>query len=327
MASPLPFLLLLFISLPFTESQLSIDFYKTTCPDYEKIIRETVISKQTVSPATAAATLRLFFHDCMVEGCDASVFITSNSFNRAERDEEINHSLSGDAFDVVVRAKTALELSCPGIVSCADILASTTRDLIKMVGGPYYAIGLGRKDGLVSLGSHVEGNLPRVNMTMGRIIDMFAKKNFTIQEMVALTGGHTIGFSHCSEFSDRLYSHSKTSPIDPDLNPKYAEGLQKLCKDYKTNSAIAAFNDVMTPGKFDNMYYKNLPRGLGLLSTDSVMYKDPRTRPMVELYALNQTAFFNDFARAMEKLSVYQIKTGKDGEVRHRCDLFNSLNA
>ncbi|KAM7274167.1 hypothetical protein ACFE04_028831 [Oxalis oulophora] len=264
MASPLPFLLLLFLSLHIAESQLSIDFYKKSCPDYEKIIRETV---------------------------------------------------------------TALELSCPGIASCADILASTTRDLIKMVGGPYYAVNLGRKDGLVSLASHVEGNLPRVNMTMDRIIDMFVKKGFTIREMVALTGGHTIGFSHCSEFSDRLFNHSKTSPVDPDLHPKFAQGLAKMCKNYKTDTSMAAFNDVMTPGKFDNMYYKNLPRGLGLLSTDSAMYKDPRTRPIVEQYALNQTAFFNDFARAMEKLSVYQVKTGKNGEVRHRCDSFNSLDA
>ncbi|KAG5604340.1 hypothetical protein H5410_025832 [Solanum commersonii] len=50
----------------------------------------------------------------------------------------ISTSPLGDAYDVVTRAKTALELQCPGIVSCADILAIAIRDLITMVGGPFY---------------------------------------------------------------------------------------------------------------------------------------------------------------------------------------------
>ena len=88
---------------------------------------------------------------------------------------------------------------------------------------------------------------------------------------------------------------------------------------------IAVFNDVMTPNKFDNMYYINLRRGMGLLETDQAMAEDPRTRRYVRRYAENQTAFFVDFARAMEKLSVYGVKTGRKGEVRRRCDEFNSL--
>ncbi|CAN1812970.1 Peroxidase 63 [Linum perenne] len=55
-------------------------------------------------------------------------------------------NLPGDAFDLVVRAKTALELACPNTVSCSDILAVATRDLVTMVGGPFYNIPLGRLD-------------------------------------------------------------------------------------------------------------------------------------------------------------------------------------
>lgn len=322
----IPLLLLLFLTIPIAESKLSIDYYKNSCPDFGKIIRETVTQKQISNPTTAAGTLRVFFHDCMVEGCDASVLISSNFVNSAERDADLNLSLPGDAFDVVVKAKTALELACPGIVSCSDILAQTTRDLIIMVGGPFYKVRLGRKDSLVSKASHVESNLPRVNQTMDAMIKTFAAKGFSVQEMVALTGGHTIGFSHCKEFADRIFHYSKKTQTDPEIHPKFAEALKRTCANYTTDKAMSAFNDVMTPGKFDNMYYQNLQRGLGLLSSDHALVKDPRTRPYVELYAINQNEFFKAFSRAMEKLSVLHVKTGHKGEVRHRCDAFNSIH-
>ncbi|KAF5746038.1 peroxidase 65 [Tripterygium wilfordii] len=325
MVFPVHLLLLLFLSVPLSESKLTVDYYKTSCPSFEQIMREAVTTKQINSPTTAAATLRTFFHDCMVEGCDASVLISSNSFDKAERDADINLSLPGDAFDVVLRAKTSLELSCPGIVSCADILARATRDLITMVGGPYYPVRLGRKDGFVSQASRVEGNLPRVNMTLTQIISLFKSKGFSIQEMVALTGGHTIGFSHCNEFADRLFRYSTTTPTDPNIHPKFAAALKNTCANYTKDTAMSAFNDVMTPGKFDNMYYKNLQRGLGLLSMDSALVMDSRTKPFVELYARDQAAFFADFARAMEKVSIVGVKTGKKGEVRRKCDAFNTI--
>lgn len=329
MAFPLHFLLfpIMVTSLPVSpvDSKLTVGYYQKTCPNFEKVIRETVTSKQITSPVTAAGTLRLFFHDCFVDGCDASVLIASNSFNKAEREAEINHSLSGDAFDVIAHAKTHLELSCPGIVSCADILAQATRDLVVMVGGPFYNVLLGRKDGMVSKLEHVEGNLPEVKHTVDELVDFFGQRGFSIQEMVALSGGHTIGFSHCKEFSDRLFNFSATTPTDPDIYPKFADKLKEMCANREKDTSMSAFNDVMTPGKFDNMYYQNLPRGLGLLATDHALVKDPRTKPFVDLYAVNQTAFFHDFAHAMEKLSVFEVKTGRKGEVRRKCDLFNSI--
>ena len=79
----------------------------------------------------------------------------------------------------------------------------------------------------------------------------------------------------------------------------------------------------MTPNKFDNMYFQNLPKGLGLLATDHTMATDPRTRQFTDLYAKNQSAFFEAFGRAMEKLGLYGIKTGRRGEIRRRCDALN----
>ena len=326
-SSSYPLLFIFFLSFAISShARLKVDYYAKTCPQFPQIIREAVVAKQTVSPTTAAATLRVFFHDCMVNGCDASVLIASTRFNQAERDAEDNINLPGDAFDVVTRAKTHLELTCPGVVSCADILAQTTRDLIKMVGGPFYEVRLGRKDSFISNISHVHGMLPNQKMSMEEIIEVFKKKGFSIQEMVALIGSHTIGFSHCKEFASRIYTYNSSTGVDPTLNLDYANGLKMFCANHQANPSLAAFNDVVTPGTFDNMYYQNLKKGLGLLPIDRMMHMDVRTRPFAEKYAANQTEFFAAFSRAIEKLSRLEVKVGDQGEVRHRCETFNTIN-
>lgn len=325
-----PILFLLFLSLPFqlSSAKLNTDYYKTTCPDFQSIVLENVFTKQTTSPATAPGLLRLFFHDCITDGCDASILITSNAYTpHAERDADLNLSLSGDAFDVIVKIKNALELSCPGIVSCSDIVAQATRDLVKMVGGPFYPVKLGRKDSTESHASKVDASLPTPYMSMDQIIHKFTSKGFSIKDMVALTGAHTIGFTHCKEFIHRIYNFSSTSDSDPSMHPKLVAGLRSVCQNYTQDSSMAAFNDVRSPGKFDNAYYQNVIKGLGLLSSDSLLAVDPRTRPIVELYANDQQAFFTDFANAMERLSLLGVRTGKKGEVRSRCDQFNSIPA
>ncbi|XP_022852754.1 peroxidase 31-like [Olea europaea var. sylvestris] len=320
-------LLLLFSTAAYSQRRqpiLSTSYYQKKCPRFEQIMQDATTNKQITSPTTAAATLRLFFHDCFMGGCDASVLISSTPFNKAERDADINLSLPGDGFDVVVRAKTAVELACPGVVSCADILAVAARNLVLMMGGPYYTVKLGRKDSLISKASYVEGNLPRPTMPMTQIIQIFTSRGFSIQEMVALSGAHTIGFSHCKEFSSILYNYSRNAQSDPAYNPRFAQALRNACADCNKNPTLSVFNDVMSPNKFDNMYYQNLQKGLGILSSDHTLNSDPRTKGYVELYSKNQNAFFVAFARAMEKLSVYGVKTGRKGEIRRRCDAFNN---
>ncbi|PON75998.1 Peroxidase [Trema orientale] len=306
-----------------TSPRLYPNYYRKSCPRFDEIMAQTVTNKQIASPTTAAGTLRLFFHDCFLGGCDASVLVSSTPFNSAERDADINLSLPGDAFDVVVRAKTALELACPNTVSCADILAVAARDLVTMVGGPHYDVLLGRRDGLVSRASDVDGRLPRPADSISSLIGLFAQRGLSVQEMVALSGAHTIGFSHCKEFSSGIYNYSKTASFDPQYEPRFAYGLQRACADYQKNPALSVFNDVVTPNKFDNMYFKNLRGGIGLLKSDHGLYSDPRTKVFVDLYANDENRFFQDFIRAMEKLSNYGVKTGKGGEIRRRCDQFN----
>ncbi|KAK6781505.1 hypothetical protein RDI58_019301 [Solanum bulbocastanum] len=316
-----PLLFLLFSSFAFSHAQLTLDYYAKTCPQFDSIVRDISQQKQTEFPTTAAATLRVFLHDCAVDGCDASILIKPTAFNKSELDYDINHSLAGDAFDLITRIKTAVELACPGVVSCADILATTTRNLIVITGGPHYKVQLGRKDSLVSNVSNVEAHLTRANATVDLMINKFQSMGFDVKDMVVLIGGgHTIGFVHCKEFAHRIFP----TP-DPTMNPILVERLRKMCANYTSNNDMSAFLDVISPGNFDNVLFKNLMKGIGVLGSDQLLYSDPRTKPFVELYANNAIAFANDFAHAMEKVSVYQVKIGQQGEVRKRCDSINHI--
>lgn len=51
------------------EGQLRGNFYSSTCPNVENIVRRVVVSKINQTFVTIPATLRLFFHDCFVEVC------------------------------------------------------------------------------------------------------------------------------------------------------------------------------------------------------------------------------------------------------------------
>jgi hypothetical protein len=66
-----------------------------------------------------------------LKGCDASVLLNSKGNNKAEKDGPPIISLH--AFYVIDNAKKALEAKCPGVVSCADILALAARDAVYLV--------------------------------------------------------------------------------------------------------------------------------------------------------------------------------------------------
>ncbi|CAL9104173.1 Peroxidase [Musa troglodytarum] len=303
------------------EAQLRPNFYQFTCPNVESIVRQAVLKKVRQTFVTVPATLRLFFHDCFVEGCDASVMIASPR-GEAEKDAPDNLSLAGDGFDTVIKAKQAVEARCPGVVSCADVLAIAARDVVVLSGGPSFTVELGRRDGLISQARRVAGHLPGPDFNLNLLANLFRMNNLTTHDMIALSGAHTVGFSHCSRFAKRLYAFGPSSPVDPSFNLAYAQLLMRACP-RDVDPTIAVNMDPFTPTVFDNVYYRNLLKGEGLFTSDQVLFSNLLSRPVVKKFAADQSSFFGAFAASMVKLGRVGVKTGHQGEIRKDCAAFN----
>ncbi|MCL7026957.1 hypothetical protein MKW94_019881 [Papaver nudicaule] len=303
-------------------AQLKTDFYSKSCPNVEKIVKQAVALKFKQTFVTAPATLRLFFHDCMVNGCDASVMIQSTPGNKAEKDHPDNLSLAGDGFDTVNKAKAAVEKQCKNKVSCADILALATRDVIVLTGGQSYPVELGRRDGLKSTAASVNGNLPKPTQNLNQLNAIFRKVGLDQNDLVALSAAHSIGFSHCNHVQKRLFNWNSPSKVDPTLNKVYADQLKQQCP-RNVDPRIAINMDPATPKKFDIQYYKNLQQGKGLFTSDQVLFTDSRSRPVVDDWAKNANNFNQAFKLAMTKLGRVGVLTGSKGNIRRVCDAFN----
>ncbi|GJM96714.1 hypothetical protein PR202_ga13576 [Eleusine coracana subsp. coracana] len=301
---------------------LKTDYYASSCPNAETIVRGVVQQKMQSTIRTIGSTVRLFFHDCFVQGCDASVLIQSTPGNQAERDASDNLSLSFEGFETIRSAKAALEDACPDTVSCADVLALAARDAISLSGGPFYPVELGRLDGFTSKASEVPGQLPEPTDTMDRLLAVFKAHGLGISDLVALSAAHSVGLAHCNKFLYRIYDARTGQPAtDPALNPRYAAFLRTKCASGGPDWMVLM--DQATPAQFDNQYYRNLQDHGGLLGSDQLLYADNRTRPMVDALANSTNAFYKAFADAVTRLGRVGVKSGAQGNIRKQCDVFN----
>ncbi|PWZ58866.1 Peroxidase 50 [Zea mays] len=303
-------------------ADLRPNYYASSCPNVEAIVRGVVQQRLQATIRTVGSTVRLFFHDCFVEGCDGSVLIESTPGNQAEKDASDNRSLAPEGFDTVRSAKAAVEAACPDTVSCADVLALATRDAIFMSGGPFFQVELGRLDGLSSTASSVPGQLPEPNQSMDQLLAVFNAHGLGMSDLVALSAAHSVGLAHCSKFASRLYSFRPGQPTDPTLNPRYASFLASKCPNGGGPDGLVLM-DQATPARFDNQYYRNLQDGGGLLASDQLLYADGRTRPAVDSLANSTAAFHRAFADAVVRLGRVGAKSGARGNIRKRCDVFN----
>ncbi|KAL9346573.1 hypothetical protein Peur_061426 [Populus x canadensis] len=292
--------------------QLSVDYYAKTCPQLEQLVGSVTSQQFKEAPVSGPATIRLFFHDCFVQGCDASILISTTPGSKvlAEKDAEDNQDLRVEGFQTISKAKALVESKCPGVVSSADILAIAARDYVHLAGGPYYQVKKGRWDGNISMASRVPYNIPRANFTVDQQLKLFNSKGLTLEDLVVLSGAHTFGFAHCKQFVSRLYNYRGTKQPDPDMDPRLLKALRMSCPQFGGNSDTVAPFDVTTPFLFDHAYYGNLEAKLGLLASDQALFLDPRTMSLVLQLGKDEHKFFQAFAAAMEKMGSIGVERG-----------------
>ncbi|XP_030444475.2 peroxidase 27-like [Syzygium oleosum] len=298
---------------------LKVGFYRKTCPNAEAIVKEVIGHVMSVAPSLSGPLLRLHFHDCFVRGCEGSILLNSST-HQAEKDAKPNLNLRG--FQVIDRVKTALEKACPGTISCADIVAIVARDVVVATGGLSYDVETGRRDGKVSSMKEALHNLIQATSNITVLRTGFAKKGLSVKDLVVLSGGHTLGTSHCSSFAYRLYNFTGKGDADPKLDPNYIARLKLKCKPNDQTTLVE-----MDPGSvrtFDIKYFDLIAKRRGLFTSDASLLDDSRTKAYIDLQIrTGGSTFFKDFGVSMVNMGRIGVLTGTAGEVRKVCAKVN----
>uniref|UniRef100_M8C4B4 Peroxidase n=1 Tax=Aegilops tauschii TaxID=37682 RepID=M8C4B4_AEGTA len=253
-------------------------FYYSSCPQAEDTVRNVVQGMINNDPTMGAAFVRLFFHDCFVRGCDASILLDPTTSN--PQTEKTTIPLRG--YDAVNKIKAAVEAVCSRVVSCADILAFAARDSIVASGGFNFHMPSGRLDGFRSIADEVFQGIPSPAFQLQELLDNFATKGLNAEDLVVLSGAHSFGLTHCNFVTPRLYP-----TVDPTMNATFAAALKKVL----FTSDQTLMDQTPTTGN--------------------------KTAAMVTDNAANPIAWMARFAGAMVKMGGIEVLTRTDpGEVR-----------
>ncbi|KAA8533997.1 hypothetical protein F0562_031514 [Nyssa sinensis] len=299
-----------------SSAQLSTDFYSKSCPNLFSTVKSVVHSAIAKEARMGASLLRLFFHDCFVNGCDGSVLLDDTSSFTGEKRAAPNFN-SARGFNVVDDIKSAVEKACPGVVSCADVLAIASRDSVVILGGPNWNVKLGRRDARTASQGAANNSIPRPTFNLNRLISSFNAVGLSTKEMVALAGAHTIGQARCTNFRARVYNETN---IDSSFAQRRRGNCPRTTGSGDNNLAPL---DLQTPTAFDNNYYKNLINRRGLLHSDQQFFNGGSTDSIVRSYSNSQGSFTSDFTAAMIKMGDISPLTGSKGEIRKNCRKIN----
>ncbi|CAK7354580.1 unnamed protein product [Dovyalis caffra] len=313
---------LLLTSLAFTSAStvpLRPGFYADTCPEAEFIVKDVMWRNMMREPRSVASVMRFQFHDCFVNGCDASLLLDDTPNMLGEK-LSLSNIDSLRSYEVIDEVKEELEKVCPGTVSCADIVIMAARDAVVLSGGPRWEVKLGRVDSLTASQEDSNNIMPSPRANASLLIDLFERFNLSVKDMVALSGSHSIGQGRCFSIVFRLYNQSGSGKPDPAIEPKYREKLNKLCPLGGDESVTGDLD--ATPTTFDNRYFKDLVAGRGFLNSDQTLHTFPETRKYVILFSIDQQAFFNAFVEGMIKMG--DLQSGRPGEIRSNCRMANS---
>ncbi|CAN1155825.1 Lignin-forming anionic peroxidase [Linum perenne] len=302
-------IMLVCIAVSQSEAQdLSTNFYSNSCPNALSTIRRSINTAISRERRMAASLLRLHFHDCFVQDQSPTI--------QTEKAAPPNEK-SVRGYEVIDAAKAQVERICPGVVSCADILAVAARDASAYVGGPSWNVKLGRRDSTSAFPDLALTDLPFFKEDLQTLIDRFQGKGLSPRDMVALSGAHTLGQAQCFTFRDRIYSNGT------DIDAGFASTRRRRCPVEGGDTNLAPL-DLVTPNSFDNNYFRNLMQRRGLLQSDQVLFSGGSTDGIVQEYSRNPRLFTSDFAAAMVRMGDIEPLTGTRGEIRRVCTAVNA---
>lgn len=146
--------------------------------------------------------------------------------------------------------------------------------------------------------------------------------------MVTLSGAYSIGRSHCSSFSNRLYGFNATHPQDPSVDRRYASFLKSMCPRPISDTQVDPMVnlDVSLPIHLDNKYYLNLKNHKGLLTSDLTLFESHLTSKLVLNNVKYRSTWARKFVAAMVHMGSIEILTGNKGEIRKNCHFINGFN-
>lgn len=288
----------------------------TICPMAWATIANEVNTAIFQNRFVGAGLIRLIYHDCFVQGCDASILIDGPS---TEKTAIPNTFFTN--FNLIDQIKTAVDAVCGvGKVSCADIIATSAAISVTTLGGPFIDPSAGRYDGTTSNAGEAFINLPSPFSPLSVLLTAFDNKGLNSQDLVVLQGAHTVGRGHCGAFTNRLYNFNSTYSVDPTLDPTYAKQLQNACPidpPFDPNTVVNM--DTRLPTFFtDTNYFQDLQNKKGLFTSDAVTYGGG-TKSIVDGYAFNLGLFFTQFAESFIKMSQIGLKTNQTGNIRTNC--------
>jgi peroxidase len=213
---------------------------------------------------------------------------------------------------VIDAAKAAVEKECPGIVSCADILAFAARDASYILSNEkiYYDVPAGRYDGRESFADETD-QLPGPGSSVQDLKKSFAAQGLSLADAVTLSGAHSIGLARCLFFKDRLSA----------MDPGYAATLNATCN--AGGDSYKVDQDYKSPDVLDNQYYKNIDKFV-LFASDAAL-KSSETIDQVNANAGGYGKWEKDFGDAMVKMGKIGVITspGYGAEIRKVCSQIN----
>nr|BAC05484.2 ascorbate peroxidase [Euglena gracilis] len=171
-------------------------------------------------------------------------------------------------------------------VSTADLWAFASVVATEVSGGPKIPFRPGRRDAVTAKEAVERGRLPDATQTTNHLRDVFYRMGMTDEEIVALSGAHTMGRCH----AERSGFEGPWTDNPLVFDNSYFKLLLERKWTAVTNSV-------------GNLQFQDETGTLMMLTSDLALLMDPSFRKHVERFAADQDAFFRVYAGAYQKLT------------------------